>query len=66
MTRMTGPDCAAMYNLVNNTEYTHTNRHARNSSRFKGVTWETGETRAEGERNGDKKVLVQCTSIKKT
>ena len=48
MTRMTGPDCAVMFNLIN----THTHTHV-------DAVRETGETRVESEKNVEKKGLVQ-------
>ena len=37
-------------------------RSARNPRRVIGAMWETGETRAEGEKKEDKRVLVQKIS----
>ena len=48
MTRMTGPDCADMCNLIN----THTQIAV-------DAVWETGETWVESEKNVEKKGLVQ-------
>ena len=57
MTRMTGPDCAVMFNLIN----THTNTHtsARNRKIAVDAVRETGETWVEREKNVEKKGLVQ-------
>ena len=38
MTRMTGPDCAVMCNLIN--KYTNTHTHKTEPGRFDGVTVE--------------------------
>ena len=51
MTRMTGPDCAVMCNLINIHTYIHT--IAVDAAR------ETGETWVESEKNVEKKGLVQ-------
>ena len=50
MTRMTGPDCAVMCNLINTHTHAHTHTHA---------VQETGETGVESEKNVQKKGLAQ-------
>ena len=68
MTRMTGPDCVVMCNLVNTYihtyielhTYTHTHTHIhRNRKIAVDAARETGETWAESEKNVEKKGLVQ-------
>ena len=54
MTRMTGPDCAVMCNIIN----THTHTH-RNRKIAVDAVRETGETWVESEKNVEKKGLVQ-------
>ena len=65
MTRMTGPDCAIMCNLI---KYTHTHTQGRAEGGRKGArnrkivvdaVRETVETRVESEKNVEKKGLVQ-------
>ena len=60
MTRMTGPDCVVMCNLINT--YIHTYIHtysARNLKIAVDAVRETGETWVESEKNVEKKGLVQ-------
>ena len=57
MTRMTGPDCAVMCNLMNT--HTHTHTHTRNRKIAVDAVRETGETWVESEKNVEKKGLVQ-------
>ena len=69
MTRMTGPDCAVMCNLINAHTHTHTRigigraegrgKSARNRTIVVDVVRETGETRVETKQNVEKKGLVQ-------
>ena len=68
MTRMTGPDCAVMCNLINIYTYTHTQTHTHTQERRKSArnrkivvdaVRETGETRVEREKNVENKGLVQ-------
>ena len=69
MTRMTGPDCAVMCNLINAHTHTHTRtglgraegrrKSARNRTIVVDVVRETGETRVETKKNVEKKGLVQ-------
>ena len=71
MTRMTGPDCVVMCNLINTHTHTHTHtriglgraegrgKSARNRTIVVDVVRETGETRVERETNVEKKGLVQ-------
>ena len=53
MTRMTGPDCAVMCNIIN----THT--HTQKLKIAVDAVRETGETWVESEKNVEKKGLVQ-------
>ena len=58
MTRMTGPDCAVMCNLINtraHTPHTHAHTHAHSVD----VMGETGETWVERGQHVEKKGLVQ-------
>ena len=55
MTRMLGPDCAVMRNLIN----IHTYTSARNRKIVADAVRETGDTRVEWEKNVEKKSLVQ-------
>ena len=57
MTRMTGPDCVVMCNLINT--HTHTHTHTRNRKIVVDAVWEMGETRVKSETNVEKKGLVQ-------
>ena len=61
MTRMTGPDCVVMCNLINTHTHTHTHTHksARNRKIAVDAVRETGETWVESEKNVEKKGLVQ-------
>ena len=58
MTRMTGPDCVVMCNLINKYihTYIHTNIHTYIHTDAKG---ETGETLVERGRDVEKEVSVQ-------
>ena len=55
MTRMTGPDCVVMCNLINTHTHTHTHTHR-----------ETGETWVESGKNVEKKGLVQQLPTRRT
>ena len=61
MTRMTGPDCVVMCNLIK--IYIHTYIHRRKSARNRKIAVdaarETGEAWVESEKNVEKKGLVQ-------
>ena len=57
MTRMTGPDCVVMCNLINTHTHTHTKRYI-----FMGAMWETGKPRAVGEKNVDSSNRVSVES----
>ena len=73
MTRMTGPDCVVMCNLINTHTHTHTHtrtpiglgraeggqKSARNLKIAVDAVRETGETWVESEKNVEKKGLVQ-------
>ena len=56
--RMTGPDCAAMYNLLNT--HTHIQRRGSTGNRTRVVdfVWETGETWFGGKRKKCRKERV--------
>ena len=54
MTRMTGPDCVAMYNLINTHAHTHTHTHTRERGRDGAGTGTGAETRRRTlDGNGD-------------
>ena len=68
MTRMTGPDCVVMCNLINTHTHTHTTglgraeggqKSARNRKIAVDAVRETGETWVESEKNVENKGLVQ-------
>ena len=73
MTRMTGPDCTVMCNLISTHTHTHTitgsriglgradgrRKSARNRKIAVEAVRETGETWVESEKNVEKKGLVQ-------
>ena len=63
MTRMTGPDCTVMCNLINTHTHTHRaeggQKSARNLKIAVDAVRETGETWVESEKNAEKKGLVQ-------
>ena len=43
MTRMTGPDCVVMCNLINTHTHTHTHTEAQETAIVVDAKWEMGE-----------------------
>ena len=56
MTRMTGPDCAVMCNLINTHTHTHTQKKSKT---VVDAVRETGKTWVETETNVEKEGFVQ-------